>query len=423
MTIISAPYPIHNSEPVLRELAQWRQAALRNGMNNDEVEQQNDFILKQLEQLSATWKESHSSYFKRSVRAEGPSRAVEFLVKGSEVVVVTHCKQKGGQAPMGAGHQSIVKTSIVSLAIDLLSLQPLQPVPGTIIADKVPSKGLLHQKNKMALELEGQFIAKLAGAENIRQLLAQVADRQRKPGILLIGMQSTLKDIFGNYFVLSRNTKIAVAKDLINALKQMREKNVVHRDLHMGNCALSYDNRWVIHDFGFAQNEGQEVPVGTSINVFVSSPYILEARVFDKPSVARAVDDAWALALVLYEIDSGRKPDFFGSMVLICQALQDKDMAAAQKEYGKYVAKVAAFKTDLKTKLDKSGLVLRKVILDLLNGKDLDACSKRIEGIQSQDSEQEVTGFNSSFDSTEEQNGNGYEDQEGFDYLLGLNQD
>lgn len=38
------------------------------------------------------------------------------------------------------------------------------------------------------------------------------------------------------------------------------------------------------------------MPVGTFIKVCVSSPYILEARVFDKPSVARAVDDAWALA-------------------------------------------------------------------------------------------------------------------------------
>lgn len=424
MTIVSSPSAPYNSELVLQGLADWREAALDKGMNNDEIEQQNAFIQKELEFLSASFAQgfvgSSSMYLKRSNGSDGPSRAVEFLIRGSVVIVVTHCKQKGGQMPMGAGHQSIVKTSIVSLAIDLLNLRPLQPLPGTIIADKVPSKGLQYQKNKIALELEGQFIARLAGAENIRQLFAPVSERQNKSGILLIGMQATLKDIFGTYYVLSRNTKIAIANDLINALKQMREKNVVHRDLHMGNCALSYDKRWVIHDFGFAQNEGEELAIGTSINVHVSSPYILEARVFNRPSIARAVDDAWALALVLYEIDSGRKPDFFDSMVMICQALQGNDMAAAQKEFRTYSAKVTAFITALKTELDKSDLVLRKVILDLLNAEDLDACSERVAAIQPHDNQQDLSSLTSSFDSTEEQNTNGYEAQEGFNYLFGL---
>lgn len=403
------------------ELDQWRQVALCKGMTNDEVEQQNDFIQKQLEQISAAWKENRTSYFKRSIRPDGPSRAVEFFVKGGEVVVVTHCKQKGGQEPMGVGHQSVVKTSIVSLAIDLLHLQPLQPAAGTIIADKVPCKGILYTKNKMALDLEGQFLAKLAGAANVRQLLAPASSRQDKPGILLIGAQATLKDIFSSYFVFSRNAKIAIANDLINALKQIREKNVVHRDLHMANCALTYDNRWVLHDFGFAQNEGQEVPLELPINVHVSSPYILGARVFGKTSVARAVDDAWALALVLYEVDSGQKPDFFVNMTRIWKVLQAGDLAAAQQEYHTYIANVRAFKKSLKTELDKSSLLLRKVILDLLEGKDLNACSARMATIQPlYDNGCNAIGIGGSFDSTEEQNINGYEAQDGFDYLFGL---
>lgn len=423
MSPISPTPTLPTAEPILSELVRWREVALLKGMSNDEVEQQNAFIKKQLELLGAPSSANcRSIYLKRSIRPEGPPRAVEFFVKNSEVIVVTHCKRKGGQMPLGKGHQSTVKTSIISLAIDLLTLRPLKPPPGTIIADKVPKRGLQYLDNKVALALEGQFISKLAGAENIRQLFASVLDRQSKPGILLIGMQATLKEIFDNLYVLSKNIKIAIAKDLINALKQMREKNIVHRDLHMGNCALSYDNKWVIHDFGFAQNEGQELPAGTSINVHVASPYILEARVLNKPSIARALDDAWAVAMVLYEIDRGTKADFFDSMVIICQALQSNDMAAAQKEFGKYVPKVAAFIASLKTELDTSGLILRKVILDLLTGRDLHTCSRHLADIMPDENSQEISSLSSSFDSTEEQNVYGYEDHEGLDYLLGLNQ-
>lgn len=365
------------------KLHQWEQTALSKGLTTSEIKQQNSFIRTELQKWIGNWaEESRNKYVKKS--AEGPVRTVEFLVNGTQVTVITHCKQKGGQSLMGSGFQSVVKTSIVTLTIDLFNQQPkLQS--STLIADKVPKKGKSFEQNKKALEREGQFISQLSDAKYIRQLVAGVENRDNKPGILLIAMQTTLKNFLGSTFGLDNNKKISISKDLISGLKEMRAKNIVHRDLHTDNCALSYDNRWLIHDFGFAQYEGQKIPVGSSLNISTSSPRILEDRVMNRESTARSVDDAWALGLILYEIDTGRKPDFYIQLIAICNALEKQDQTALQTAYDKYVTAVDEFIVKLK----KSDLFLHEVVLDLINGEDLDSCLECVVDLEEDEEEVE----------------------------------
>lgn len=376
----------------------WRTIAASHGMNSKEIERHHSFISTQLVQGVA-----QTTYFKRS--HDGPARAVEFLVSGKDITVITHFKTQNGQSPFGSGFQSIVKRAAITFSTD-----PTRTA-GTLIADKSPQKGAYHEHNKEAIRQEGTILAKLKDAKHVRQLLANVDERGKKSGLLLVAMQNTLRSILSANFGFERNQKIKIANGLIIGLQEMKAKNIVHRDLHAANVALTYDDRWVIHDFGFAKAEGEKVAPGDSINAWVSSPRIVEERILGQESTARAIDDAWAAGIVLYEVDSGYLPSFDPDLRALFAAIQKGDKREIRAAYSTYTDAISAFKTELKN----STLVLRDVILDLLEGKDLPDCLNRLLTIP-QDLE-ETVGIVKASESTEELTG--YQTTEQLNNLFG----
>ncbi|MBS0638179.1 MAG: protein kinase family protein, partial [Verrucomicrobia bacterium] len=157
---------------------------------------------------------------------------------------------------------------------------------------------------------------------------------------------------------------------LIIGLQEMKAKNIVHRDLHAGNVALTYDDKWVIHDFGFAKTEGEKIAPGGPLHISIASPQIIEDLVFKRESTASAVHDAWALGIVLYEADSGFLPRFDPELRALSQAIKSQNQTEINSAHETYKHALDAFKEEVAG----STLALRDVILDLLEAKALNDC-------------------------------------------------
>ncbi len=412
-----------STEFLATALTKWQSTASTYGMTREEINQQNRVITQhvkaRLEERSDT---NQTFYLKRNPKdRDGPSRAVEFFFKNKTITVITHLKQKGDQQPLGIGFHAVVKRSIVSLQLDMsdAALREKTLLPGALIADKVPKKKAPTEKNIDAFVHESTFTALFDNATNIRQLVAGINDRDSKLGILLVGTKTTLKECFSTSGSFTRNQKIKVAKDLVNGLLEMQAKNVVHRDLHMKNCGLSYDNVWMIQDFGLARYEGDAIDLDASLNFNVASPHLIINKLNGIQSIARICDDGWALGLILYEIEFERPPQFIENLriVNLLQALKlrhkllvkidqlnaktqetilnwdgkasllldSKEKTLAEEYYAKnknlfeqyklYKSDVGAFMTSLE-KADED-ILLKELILDLLKGNTPHySCSK-----------------------------------------------
>ncbi len=344
----------------------WEPVALAKGMTPEEVSRQNKFIFDNLGSVNET---CQSVYFKRS--KEGPPRSVEFFFKDKTVTVVTHFKQKGGMQPLGFGYQAVVKTSVVTYSIQ----STLKP--GTIIADKVPNKENRSPELLRSFVREGELTAKFATAANIRQLLAGVHDRRNKEGILLVGMQNTLQEIFKSCYAVSKNQKVAIAKGLTNGLRQLHAQNVVHRDLHMGNCALSYENTWMIHDLGLARIQGELI--SGLVNLVISSPTTVHDKVHNQQILAKLTDDTWALGLLLYELEYNSVPKFVFLLEKIRNILLGTDKRSdISSVYEAFTQSVQEFLDSFRDDPDNDSF-LKELILALFEGKDMHHCCQLAE--------------------------------------------
>ena len=338
-----------NFEGFCKSISNWEAIALSKGMTAQEIAMQNAFVFTKLEQNCQTL------YCKR-IPGTLP-RAVEFIVKDKIITIITHLKSKGNQQPLGSGFQSVVKTSIVTFSTIL--------APGTIIADKVPQKDQNYTNHIKQLAQEANFLTKFTNTSNVRQLVAGPQDRLDKKGLLLLGMQYSLREKYSPKFPFDPQEKIKIAQDLVHALQEMKEKGVVHRDLHMGNCGVTYDGKWILHDFGLAQDEGTEESTPTSLKI--SSPRILENKMNGKATKACHNDDAWALAIILYKIEYNKDPAFIHPLSIIENISKGLDTHNNLKDaYALYTQKVAQVLSELQIDAEENeATILSELILAL----------------------------------------------------------
>ncbi|MCE5293821.1 MAG: protein kinase [Chlamydiales bacterium] len=341
-----------NFEGFSKSINNWEAVALTKGMTSQEIALQNAFVFTKLEQNCQTL------YCKR-IPGTLP-RAVEFIVTDKNVTVITHLKSKGNQQPLGSGFQSVVKSSIVTYSTIW--------APGTIIADKVPQNDENYTQHIKQLAQEATFLTKFTHASSVRQLVAGPQDRLGKQGLLLLGMQHSLKDKYSPGFPFTTQEKIQIAKDLVHALKEMKDKGVVHRDIHMGNCGLTYDGKWIIHDFGLAQDEGTVEKTHTSLKI--SSPKIIQNKLDGNASKACHSDDAWALAIILYKIEYNNDPAFIlplHTMEKISKGLVTQ--SSLQDTHALYTKKVALVLSELEINAEENEtFLLSELILALFKG-------------------------------------------------------
>jgi serine/threonine protein kinase len=93
-------------------------------------------------------------------------------------------------------------------------------------------------------------------------------------------------------------------KSIIKGLGNIHEKNMVHRDFHIGNILLKHDiiSRTCISDMGLC---GEVSNVGTT-NIYGVMPYVAPEVLKGNPYTQAA--DMYSFGMVMYFVATGRQP-------------------------------------------------------------------------------------------------------------------
>ena len=310
-------------DTLLADNAAFVDIAFKNGMSREEIEKHLLYIDKNL----SNWvSDGKHLYINR--KDSGLARTIEYLPDSG--TVVTHFKSKtkpGGEKgqPLGKGHISVVKQSIVVLSKNLLGRQF---ETGMDIADKTPldkTDVAARSKSLESMSKEGQITQKFADSQNVRKVY-----RINEKGLLLEGMNagSLNGHIGGTAFTSEQKGKIA--QGLINGMAEIHRAGYVHCDLHAGNCFLNKDATAKVGDLECATTEGNE-DQGQG-NFFAYSPQRLRAQVSGEPYQLNQKDDVWSMGLVLYQLEHGALPPFAEpkNMDELIDAIRERDACKAK---------------------------------------------------------------------------------------------
>ena len=99
-------------------------------------------------------------------------------------------------------------------------------------------------------------------------------------------------------------------KQIINALKYLQSKNVLHRDLKLGNLLLDGNMNIKLGDFGLAMFLEKEEDLRCSIcgTPNYMAPEVVAARQNNSECGYTVATDVWAMGVLLYTLVVGRPP-------------------------------------------------------------------------------------------------------------------
>jgi serine/threonine protein kinase len=125
-----------------------------------------------------------------------------------------------------------------------------------------------------------------------------------------------------SYNELYWDKKIVFINDTIFGLKHIHEKEIIHRDLHIGNI-LKFKYKTVITDMGLCKPVSENAGIGIYGILPYIAPEILRGQNYTKAS------DIYSFGVIMYEIISGLPPyhDLSHDVNLaikICQGLRPR---------------------------------------------------------------------------------------------------
>lgn len=140
---------------------------------------------------------------------------------------------------------------------------------------------------------------------------------------------TTLKDIIDSYGKLSEKDAINYSIQILRALKDAHDHNVVHRDIKPHNIMITKQGSVKVTDFGIAR-ASTSTTVTTTSDVLGSVHYI-------SPEQARGgytdnKTDIYSFGIVLYEMLTGKKP-YDGDNPISVAMKQIQDDIVAPSEY------------------------------------------------------------------------------------------
>lgn len=191
----------------------------------------------------------------------------------------------------------------------------------------IPNSTLLENRQKIALEREIEIMKGL-NHKNIVKLYDHVMSSQYNYLILEYCSGGDLgKKIKEGGIGLPQT--VNYLRQIISALKVLKEKDIVHRDLKPANILLTSDNTIKLADFGLARTIKPESMAKSCVGTpLYMSPEVIQNRSGDTTRYEHGAD-IWSVGCIVYELLTGKRPfvasDFDNIMPRIEEILKSND--------------------------------------------------------------------------------------------------
>jgi beta-lactam-binding protein with PASTA domain/predicted Ser/Thr protein kinase len=139
--------------------------------------------------------------------------------------------------------------------------------------------------------------------------IVQVYDKGEAEGTYYIAMEflegRSLKDIIVKYAPLSADLIVSVSRQIVEALRYVHRRDIIHRDIKPQNIIIDNEGRVKVTDFGIARAGGGTslTEAGTSIG---TAHYLSPEQAQGQP--VEAASDLYSLGVVMYEMATGSLP-------------------------------------------------------------------------------------------------------------------
>jgi len=111
--------------------------------------------------------------------------------------------------------------------------------------------------------------------------------------------------------------KVAIIKQIANALKTVHKIGILHRDIKPANIILTENNVIKLMDFGIAGLKNSDLTITSEL---LGSPAYMSPEAFDGSKVKDKRSDIFSLGVIAYELFTGIKPfqgDSIGELINI----------------------------------------------------------------------------------------------------------
>ena len=179
----------------------------------------------------------------------------------------------------------------------------LHTLTGKIVAIKSINKSKRNYSRKNIL-YEIKLMKKLRGNKNIVRILEKFEDKKYIYIVMENIIGGNLLNAIKKMSKFPENLSKYIFKQIIETLKYIHSKNIVHRDIKPHNILLTLNNEIKICDFGV----GKEIIKGKLVNETCGTPAYLAPELLKGNYFDPYKSDIWSCGIVLYFMLSGFVP-------------------------------------------------------------------------------------------------------------------
>lgn len=157
---------------------------------------------------------------------------------------------------------------------------------------------------------EVKMLERLKGHPNIVPLIENRINENKDEYIYLMEKADYNLDAFikQNYSKLSYNDKIEIFDQIVNALVEAHNKDILHRDLSPNNILINEDRHVWVADFGLGKDYSIRSIGGKSSIAGHGTPVYVAPEQLEKLNNATKKSDVYSLGMLFYFILTGKTP-------------------------------------------------------------------------------------------------------------------